>query len=392
MPIVVVLSYQGKRSYVNTIHRVAPSQWNAKTEKVISHPLAARMNIALARTRLDVEDAIIGWKDSGEFGMMSPEEIFRRLRCIIKGEKYESAIRLLDYMRSFADIHMNARTRMSYLHTVSRIIAFDPQAESLAMNGITVDWLSRFDAWMAKTAPSANSRSIHMRNIRATINDAIKKDLIEHYPFKKFSIKSQPTEHRALTADQMRTFMATECMPHERRYKDMFLLMFFLCGLAPADLFKLKEIKHGRISIRRSKTGQPVDVRVEPEAMEIIDRYRGKEWLLNIGDNYANYDDFLKKMNRSLKTLGGVHMEERIAKDGKVRIMAVRHKTWPELSAYWARHTWASIASSLGISNDVIAHALGHSQRSVTDIYIAFDKTRVDEANRRVIDHVMRKE
>jgi hypothetical protein len=50
------------------------------------------------------------------------------------------------------------------------------------------------------------------------------------------------------------------------------------------------------------------------------------------------------------------------------------------------------MASSLGIPNDVIAHALGHSQRSVTDIYIAFDKSRVDEANRRVIDHVMRKE
>ena len=111
--------------------------------------------------------------------------------------------------------------------------------------------------------------------------------------------------------------------------------------------------------------------------------------MISILDGYKDYNDFLKKMNRHLKTLGGVGYEERIARDGKVHVVAVRKKTWPELSAYWARHTWASIAYSLGVGVDVIGQALGHSQRGVTQIYIARDRTRVDEANRRVIDFVL---
>ena len=59
-----------------------------------------------------------------------------------------------------------------------------------------------------------------------------------------------------------------------------------------------------------------------------------------------------------------------------------------ELSTYWARHTWATLAYNIGIPVDIIGQALGHSDRShsVTFTYIDTDVTKVDEANRRVID------
>ena len=58
------------------------------------------------------------------------------------------------------------------------------------------------------------------------------------------------------------------------------------------------------------------------------------------------------------------------------------------VTAYYARHTWATIASSLDIPKDTIAAALGHGGHSVTDIYIDFDRTKIDRANRLVIDAV----
>ena len=390
MPLLLVVSYKGKRSYLTTGHRIKPNQWDAQAERVMSHPLAARINIDINRTKLDVDEMLITLASSGELIKICPEELFRRVRCVMKGDDYShDGVKLLEHMRAFAETQTNTRTRAGYIYTSKRILAFDPNAEVLAIDSITPAWLSRFDAWMEKNgAKSANTRSIHLRNIRAVINNAITLELTNNYPFRRFKVRSQPTRHRALTAGQLRDLFSTKVMPHEQRYIDMFKLMFFLCGIAPGDLFTLKGISHGRITTTRNKTGQPIDIKVEPEAMEIIEKYRGKDWLLNICDTYANYDDFLKKLNRSLKTLGGVHMEERVAKDGKVRVMAVRHKTWPELSAYWARHTWASIARSLDMPMDVISHALGHSQKSVTDIYVAFDRTKVDKANRMVIDHV----
>ena len=70
------------------------------------------------------------------------------------------------------------------------------------------------------------------------------------------------------------------------------------------------------------------------------------------------------------------------------REVEVFRPAFPMLSSYVARHSWATIAASLDIPKDVIAHALGHGGSSVTDIYIDFDQRKVDEANRRVLDWV----
>ena len=62
------------------------------------------------------------------------------------------------------------------------------------------------------------------------------------------------------------------------------MLIFYLAGINAVDLFHLKEITNGFIEYRRAKTGRLYTIRVEPEAMEIIERYRGKNYLLNILD------------------------------------------------------------------------------------------------------------
>jgi len=60
-----------------------------------------------------------------------------------------------------------------------------------------------------------------------------------------------------------------------------------------------------------------------------------------------------------------------------------------ELTIYWGRHTWATLAAGLDVPKDTIAAALGHGANTVTDVYIDFDRRKVDVANRRVIDLVL---
>ena len=86
------------------------------------------------------------------------------------------------------------------------------------------------------------------------------------------------------------------------------------------------------------------------------------------------------RMNKSLKKLGKVE----IGKRGKKTITPI----FPKISTYWARHTWATIASELDIPKETIAAALGHGGNTVTDIYIDFDQKKVDEANRKIIAYL----
>ena len=62
------------------------------------------------------------------------------------------------------------------------------------------------------------------------------------------------------------------------------------------------------------------------------------------------------------------------------------------MTTYTLRHTWATIAAELYIPKETIAAARGHAQNAtVTDIYIDFNRKKVDEANRKVIDYVNKK-
>ena len=87
-------------------------------------------------------------------------------------------------------------------------------------------------------------------------------------------------------------------------------------------------------------------------------------------------------MGNSLKQIGET---ERKGLGGK----KIRKPLFPDLSSYWSRHTWATIAAELDIPKETISAALGHNIGSaVTSIYINFDYKKVDDANRKVIDYV----
>lgn len=243
-----------------------------------------------------------------------------------------------------------------------------------------------FEKFLERTSPSANARAVHFRNIRAVFNDAIDDEVTTCYPFRKFKIKTQPTAKRSLSVESLRTLMDFPVEEYQRKYRDIFVLMFYLCGINAVDLLNAKPdaIRNGRLEYIRAKTHKQYSVKIEPEAMEIIDRYRGKDYLLEIMDSRANYIDFLRRMDKALKQIGPM---ERHGLGGK----KTRHPLFPDLSQYWCRHTWATIAAELDIPKETIAAGLGHGGNTVTDIYIRFDLRKVDEANRRVIDYVLGK-
>lgn len=161
------------------------------------------------------------------------------------------------------------------------------------------------------------------------------------------------------------------------------MLMFYLVGINSVDLFSLEEIRNGRIEYKRSKTGRLFSIKVEPETQTIIEKYHGKNFLLDVLDTYGNYKDFTHRMNDNLRKIGTV---ERKGRGGK----KIREPLFPKLTTYWARHTWATIAAELDIPDETISLALGHSSGNrVTNIYINRDRKKVDVANRKVIDYVL---
>lgn len=288
----------------------------------------------------------------------------------------------IDYLDEFISKKQKEGTKTVYTTTKNKIYIYDPKATFETMDK---KWLEGFEMWMIKSGMKTNAYAIHLRNIRSVFNYAIDNEYTTFYPFRKFKIKKEETRKRSLSVEQLRTLKNYPCEEYQVRYRDMFMLMFYLIGINAADLFLAKpdSIDNGRLEYKRAKTGKLYSIKIEPEAMEIINRYRGNNYLLNVMDEYKDYRNFLHRMGIALKEIGTM---ERVGRGGK----KVREPLFKDLSSYWSRHTWATIAASIDIAKETISEALGHSIGSeVTSIYIKFDHKKVDEANRKVIDHFL---
>lgn len=301
---------------------------------------------------------------------------------LIKKRKVDNTGTFVKHYEQFMESKTNRGTRGVYKHTLDRIRAFDKNVDNKMFEDIDLKWLTDFEAFCAKTA-CKNARNIHLRNIRAVFNNAIDYEITTAYPFRRFKIRPEATRKRSLSVEELRKLFDYPVEEYAEIYREMFRLIFMLVGINSVDLHGLKSItRDGRIEYKRAKTGRLYSIKVEPEAREIINKYRGKNGLLCIADRWSDSRNFRRQCNKALQKIGQV---ERKGRGGKKTITA----EFEGVSTYWARHTWATIAASLDIPKDTIAAALGHGGDTVTDIYIDFDQKKVDAANRRVLDWVL---
>lgn len=375
-PLKVSIAHQHKTRLISLNIYLKPQEWDVAAERVVNHASKAQYNAFIAGVRAKVENTLIRLMESGEIASMDATALQKHLQDLIFAKKSTQPVLDPSLVKTAFEqfvSHKSGRTKDLYMVTYRKMLAFcgEKGFEKLGFSEIKPEWLQRFDDFLATTSPSVNARNIHMRNLRAIFNDAISNEITTNYPFRRFKLKPEPTRKRNFPVETLRNiFNAKGLEDWQYKYLDLFKLTFMLIGINFIDLVNLKEMAEGRIDYLRAKTHKPYSIKVEPEAAQIISKYAGEKYLLNYLDTNKNYRVFYFNTCKGLA-------EIRDALGLK------------ELTTYWARHSWATIAASLDIPRETIAAALGHGGNTVTDIYIEFDHKKVDEANRRVLDWVL---
>ena len=382
VPLKLAINHRSSTVYVNLKISLTRNQWNGK--RVVNHPQQKLLNESIKRRKALYEAAVFKLEETANTKIMTAKEYREALELIVNPEKAEQKVastRLLAWFRTFLS-HKNPSTRRLYEVTLRRVEAFlGKGGEKVSFDDINKEWLQRFDEFLAKTAPSANGRGIHMRNLRAVFNDAISNEITTNYPFRRFKIKREETRKRNFKVETLRRILNAEGLePWQVKYRDFFKLTFMLIGINCADLCNLTEVKDGRVHYVRAKTHKSYSIKAEPEILELIEQYKGEKHLLNFTDTYKDYRLFYNNLCKGLRSIRDFLNENRKEDEAEIE----------ELTTYWARHSWATIAAKLDIPDAVIASALGHGTRTVTDIYIEREMGKVDEANRRVLNYVFK--
>lgn len=295
-------------------------------------------------------------------------------------------ITLTDYMQSVItqkEKENSPGTAHVYRSTLRRVLAFTG-GRPLRFSGLTAHWLRSFQSILLRGGLKWNTISTYMRMLRAVYSRAADEGLIEANArlFKCVYTGVRSTVKRALEEDELCYIrLSTPSSSETDRARRIFLLLFMLRGIPFVDLAFLRpcDLCGDTLTYRRRKTGTPISVRVEPEAMRLIDSLRSQSpssgYLLSILDgadgtnDYRLYCSALRRLNYSLVRLS-------VSLGGDMR-----------LSSYSARHSWASIANFRHYDSELISNAMGHSSVKVTETYF---RRHSDERINRMNSEILR--
>ena len=195
------------------------------------------------------------------------------------------------------------------------------------------------------------------------------------------------TAKRSMSAEKVRAFFNIKAHTDAQQMAmDLMRLSFCLCGINLIDLFAMEksalDTKSMRITYERHKTKDRkldhslTSVRVEPEIFDLIDKYRAPSDSKSLFDFRGLLPDYASTRNVYHKV-----------------VAICNNSGFDQITPYWFRHSWATIArNDCGISKDDIDLCLAHTGNNpMADVYIRPDWSRIDQANRKVLDFVFGK-
>ena len=224
-----------------------------------------------------------------------------------------------------------------------------------------------------------NTITGYIVKLKAIYNFAYENGDIDR-PFPRFVLKREQTKKRSLLVEQIRNLINMEATNKQRIYIDVFMLILYMRGINMKDLSELHsaDLRSGSIEYNRDKTGKHIEIKIEPEMMEIIEKYRGKEHLLRFFDGHRPSEEYHKRFGNMMRM--------------SLRNAAQKVGITEPLSAYWARHTWSSLAIEIGVDIAYVSAGLSHSHgASVTQTYIQYRQKKINEESRRVMDYILEK-
>ena len=249
---------------------------------------------------------------------------------------------------------------------------------------LTVTFLKEFEMEHKSKGNSNNGISSYIRAIRAIYNSAIKEDkyVPSKNPFLHYKIPTtRRNKKKALSKEKI---IAIRNLKYEENTslwhtKNYVLSMFNCRGMNLIDLAKLrvKDVGENRIYYGRSKTGDPLSVRITDEFTDILNLY--------IQDKDANDFIFPIGYDGSVETFTKYRSDRRLV-NKLLKKIAADAGIEEKITSYYIRHSWATIAKNMGISTEIISEGLGHHSLKTTEIYLrSFDNSVLDDANDQVV-------
>lgn len=364
-PVRVRVTYARKRQYYPTGKSLTAEEWNT---------LSTAKSRALASVRKDIESSYQIVRSAVEELALLGAFSFDRLNGRLKHAATDTIEAAFE--DKIAEMRSQDRigNMMSYQGVLKGIKRFTDR--SVPIDGITVEWLRRYERFLRNEGKRQATIAIHLRTIRAVLNDAKRYGKITEaqYPFGRGRYEIQAGEGRkmALTLGQIGEIARyTDGFPATEKYRDYWLFLYLCNGINVADFIRLKyrDIVDGEICFVRQKTERTTKTRKEirvivTERMQaIIDRWGNdpapNNFIFPILDGT---EDAVRRKNKTIYVTRLINRKM----FGIGEALGIGR-----ISTYTARHSFATVLKRAGANIAYISESLGHQDLKTTENYLA---------------------
>jgi integrase len=262
------------------------------------------------------------------------------------GFKMKNHLADIDFVQFFYQIKEKQKkknSRKPYTNAYNYLKSFTN--DKLAFSEVDKKFCNDFKEYLLNNV-AANTAHTYFSRLKAVLNVAVEKEIIDTNPARFIQIKKTDVEREFLTIEELRKLKDTPC-PNEQT-KRAFLFSCFT-GLRFSDIQKLtfNDVREGYLYFRQEKTSDVERVPLSKSALGILDQQRaegrteGKVFNLNI------HDATRKQINKWVE-----------------KAELKKHVTW-----HVGRHTFATMALTHDIDIYTLRDLLGHKDLKNTQIY-----------------------
>lgn len=368
-PVKVQIIYQRTQKYYPTGKTLTPEEWDklptTKTRILVSIRESIENSFSIVRDQ--VEDMLF----NGDFSFDTLNQRLKKGSSGTVNTAFQAKIAALKAVEMVG----NSMIYDTVLKGLERFAG-----SNIPFHSISADWLNRYEKFLLSENKSYSTIGIHMRTLRAILNDAKRTGIIKEsaYPFgrDKYEVKAAEGRKMALTLEQIgQIAQYDDGSDATAKYRDYWLFLYLCNGINMADFVKLRysNIEDGEIYFVRQKTERTNRTRreiravVTPEMQTIIDRWGNSPF----SENYifpilkGNEDAVTAKKKTQYTTRA---INKRMAAIGQQ--LGISH-----ISTYTARHSYATVLKRSGANIAYISESLGHNSLQTTETYLAsFEK------------------
>lgn len=392
-PLMVRVTHKKTRKYVSLGISCPPSLWNSeKHQPRKNHPDKKLIDAIIAKKRSQY--------DAKYLEMVAQDKPFSTealINAVENGRTLTQFFPFLDELIERLVKSGKVNTSLNYSKVKRTLIKFvsnqfpSTDSEQLLFTDINQQFLLKYETHLRERGLVDNTLSAYFKVIRATLNKAVKENLLkkEYYPFRDFKISkfNTATKKRAISKEELKKLAKLTIAPGSSLYnaQQYFLFSYYGRGINFRDIAFLKwsNIVKGRVFYERAKTGKLMQFKLSEPVQAILDRYRPQipydkeDYIFPILDKHVHRTP--EEINNRVHTVS-YHFNKNLKK------LACRAGINIKLTKSVARHTYATVLKMSGVSTSKISEAMGHANPRITQIYLKnFGLDVIDKANEHLL-------